>query len=285
MTDHNKVGFTNELKKLSGTFTQSVSVNETDWSIKGLIDAYRNIYTITSDTKIISKILEIQLFPKLYEFADAIGYEMILAEKQNWYPDMSFVKKSDNTVKYAVDIKTTYRYEQNKDFCNGFTLGSHGRYFRDRSSTKNIQFPYGEYDAHIVLGVIYSRASSTGLDATEVHDISNISSITSVIKDLVFFVEEKWKISSDRSGSGNTANIGSIKYIPDLISGNGVFARLGEKIFDEYWMNYGRQQVPDPKIQGKFKKLTKISEFLKFKGIDSSLANSIKSMRKNEMNL
>lgn len=284
MADHNEVGFTKELRKLSGTLAQFVSVNGTDWSIKGLIDAYRNIYTVTSDTKIISKILEIQLFPKLRKFADEIGYEMILAEKQNWYPDMSFVKKSDSAVKYAVDIKTTYRYEQNKDFCNGFTLGSHGRYFRDRGSTKNIQFPYGQYDAHLVLGVIYSRVNPTGLDATEVHDISNISSITSVIKDLVFFVEEKWKISSDQSGSGNTANIGSIKYIPDLILGNGVFARLGEEIFDEYWINYGRQKVPDPKIQGEFKKLTKISEFLKFRGIDSSLANSIKSMRKDRMN-
>lgn len=50
------------------------------------------IYTISSDTKIISKILEIQLFPKFKEFAKENGYKIVLAEKQNWYPDLSFVK-------------------------------------------------------------------------------------------------------------------------------------------------------------------------------------------------
>ncbi|OQY43144.1 MAG: type II deoxyribonuclease, partial [Anaerolineaceae bacterium 4572_78] len=35
------------------------------WTIKGFIDTYKNIYTISNDTKIVSKILEIHLFPKI----------------------------------------------------------------------------------------------------------------------------------------------------------------------------------------------------------------------------
>lgn len=54
-----------------------------------------------------------------------------------------------------------------------------------------------------------------------------------MIKDFTCFAEEKWKIASDKGGSGNTANIGSIKSIEDLISGNGVFAKAGEEIFDD----------------------------------------------------
>ena len=40
-------------------------------------------------------------------------------------------------------------------------------------------------------------------------------------------------IASDSQGSGNTANIGSIVRIEDILSGNGVFKNLGEEWFDE----------------------------------------------------
>ncbi len=220
------------------------------------------------------------MFPKFLEFAENAGYEIVLAEHQNWYPDISFVKKSDPTVKFAVDIKTTYRLPEYEDFCNGFTLGSHGAYFRDRTSTKNIQFPYSEYNAHISLGILYTRALSDDIDEIEIHDLSSLTSITSVITDLTFFVEEKWKIASDRSGSGNTANIGSISYISDILTGNGAFAKLGEAVFDEYWINQNVLQVPDPKNPDKFKKLTKLSEYLDFKGMSAELINKPKPRRK-----
>jgi len=278
--DHDQEEFLTHLRELDETLTEYVSTNDRDWSIKGFIDVDRNIYTISSDTKIISKILEIQLFPRFLEFAESIGYDLVLAEHQNWYPDISFVKKTDPSVKFAVDIKTTYRLPEYEGFCNGFTFGSHGAYFRDRTSIKNIQFPYGDYKAHISPGVLYTRALAKNVDETEIRGIHELDSIASVISDLLFFVEEKWKIASDRSGSGNTANIGSISYIPDILSGNGTFARLGEGVFDAYWINQGVLQVPDPKKPYKFKKLTKLSEFLEFKRMDTSLINNPKPRRK-----
>lgn len=180
---------------------------------------------------------------------------------------MSFVHKADRSIKFALDIKSTYRLENRPDYCNGFTLGSHGEYFKNRKSSKNIQFPYGEYLAHICLGVLYSRAAHLSIEETTIQSLSNLQNISSVLNDIVFFAEEKWKIASDKSGSGNTANIGSITYIPDLISGKGVFSDLGEEVFDEYWINKGILQVPDKKQKGQFKKLTKLEEFLAFKGI------------------
>ena len=60
----------------------------------------------------------------------------------------------------------------------------------------------------------------------------------SVVKDITFFVQEKWKIAFDRPGSGNTKNIGSVCLIDDLVNGKGVFAELGEDVFDDYWTNY-----------------------------------------------
>ncbi len=281
MSKHTQL-FLQQLQDFANELNDYIADTSGDWKVKGFIDSDKNIYTISSDSKIISKILEIQLFPKFIQFADKIGYEIILAEKQNWYPDLSFVNKKDPTIKFAVDIKTTYRLEDYNGFCKGFTLGSHGEYFRNRDSTKNIQFPYADYSAHICLGILYTRTAFTDIDETTILQLHQLDSINSVIKDLTFFAEEKWKISSDRGGSGNTANIGSITYIDDILAGNGVFKHLGEKIFDEYWINQGVLQVPDPKHTGKFKKLTKLSEFLEFKGMDIDKINTPKPKRKNK---
>lgn len=277
-----KQDFLAKLKQFAAELTDYVSDNVGDWKIKGFIDVDKTIYTISSDTKIISKILEIQLFPRFVEFAEQNGYEIVLAEKQNWYPDISFVNKVNQKIKFAVDIKTTYRLEAYDGFCNGFTLGSHGEYFRNRVSRKNIQFPYAEYAGHICLGVIYTRALSNDIDETKQLNLSQLKNINSVIKDLVFFAEEKWKIASDKGGSGNTANIGSITYINDILVGNGVFADLGESVFDEYWINQGVLTVVDKTKKGQFKKLTKLSEFLEFKGMNTTKINPIKSKRKSK---
>jgi hypothetical protein len=254
-----------------------VATEDDQWTIKGFIDVFRNIYTISADTKIVSKILEIHLFPRILEFAAANNYRIVLAEHQNYYPDLSFVKADDERVKFAVDLKTSYRLPENPDFCNGFTLGSHGEYFINRSSTKNIQFPYNEYLGHFCLGIIYSRASSDDLDETRVHRLEELKSIVSVIKDFQFFVCEKWELASDSSGSGNTANIGSITKISDILSGNGVFKQLGEQWFDDYWMNYGKITITvETGKQGKARKtktITKLKDFLIYRGQDAGLVN------------
>jgi hypothetical protein len=246
-----------------------VSTEDGQWTVKGFIDVYKNVYTISSDTKIVSKILEIHLFPKILEFAEQQGYAIVLAEYQNYYPDMSFVRVTDERVKFAVDFKTTYKLPGYPGFCNGFTLGSHGEYFINRESTKNIQFPYKDYLGHFCLGIIYSRTADGSVDETRSYELPSLRSITSVIKDFEFFVVEKWKIASDKSGSGNTANIGSITKISDILDGNGMFSRLGERWFDDYWMNYGNITITTE--DDKTKKITNLVDFVKYRGGDVSL--------------
>ncbi len=210
---------------------------------------------------------------------------------------MTFVHKQDDKVKFALDLKTTFR--RNKTTA-GFTLGSHGGYFKERDKDKNIQFPYNQYLGHYCLGIIYTRADfDSDLAETEIFQvedllvqygelqdpigerqvtkIDNLKSITSVIKDFDFFAAPKWKIASDSQGSGNTANIGSIKDIEDLKAGNGVFSKLGENWFDEYWMNYGAATMIK---DGKTVKISSVWEFLEFKGrndlFDSVVAKGAK---------
>jgi hypothetical protein len=196
---------------------------------------------------------------------------------------LTFVNKKNEEVKFAVDIKTTFRRNHKTA---GFTLGSHGGYFKERDKDKNIQFPYNHYTGHYCLGIIYTRTDVTDdLAETEIYQVSdlleeyetpikkvgdrevttvkNLKSITSVIKDFDFFASEKWKIASDKQGSGNTANIGSIVDIADLKSGNGIFSQLGEEWFDEYWINHGSATMIK---DGKTLKITTLKDFLEFKG-------------------
>jgi Restriction endonuclease EcoRV len=264
-----KESFIAKLEEFVTNLKSHVSTENGQWTIKGFIDVFKNIYTISSDTKIVSKILEIHLFPKILEFAQTNGYKVVLAEHQNYYPDISFVKANDESIRFAVDFKTTYRNPKKPYLCNGFTLGSHGEYFENRTSTKNIQFPYGSYSGHFCLGIIYDRIEGATIDETEVRKIDELHSIASVVRNFHFFVTEKWKIASDKGGSGNTANIGSINNIAHIITGEGMFSKLGEHWFDEYWMNYKKITIQDGK--GGTKKISTLREFVEYKNGDVSL--------------
>jgi hypothetical protein len=267
MTEKEK--FAKKLEKFVGELKGHVSSDDGQWTIKGFIDIFKNVYTISSDTKIVSKILEIHLFPKILAFAQANEYKVVLAEHQNHYPDISFVKANDDAIRFAVDFKTTYRNPRKPHLCNGFTLGSHGEYFENRTSTKNIRFPYGTYSGHFCLGIIYDRTVGATIDETKICSIDALHSIASVAGNFHFFVAEKWKIASDIGGSGNTANIGSINNIVDIVNGNGMFSKLGEHWFDEYWMNYKKITVQDGK--GGTKKISTLRQFVEYKNGDVSL--------------
>ena len=264
-----KAIFEERLKQFVSGLDKHVSTPDGQWTVKGFIDVLKNVYSISSDTKIVSKTLEIHLFPRILQFADEHGYRVVLTEHQNYYPDISFLSIQDESVRFAVDFKTTYRKLGSPDLCNGFTLGSHGRYFKDRTSTKNIQYPYNSYDGHFCLGIIYDRLIDPAIDETRVHDIDQLQAITSVIGSFQFFVAEKWKIASDKQGSGNTANIGSINNIQDIINGNGMFSRLGESWFDDYWMNYGKIAVTGE--DGKTSRITSLAGFVQYRNGDPSL--------------
>jgi hypothetical protein len=283
-----KLEFRHQLQRFADGLHSYTLTEDGQWSVKGFIDVFRNVYTISSDTKIVSKVLEIHLLPKILKFAEDVGCMVVLANYQNWYPDLSFVSKRDSSVKFAVDIKTSYRDPTHPGHCNGFTLGSHGTYFVNRSSKKNIQFPYNQYLGHYCMGIIYTRTDLEGKTPFAVYRVNELSkgvaekksetdvilvdalrSVVSVVEDFQFFICEKWEIASDKRGSGNTANIGSITSIEDILNCRGIFKNLGEKWFDDYWMNYGKITITDEK--GKSKKLTNLADFVKYRGQDPKL--------------
>ena len=224
--------FFNILTKEVKTYKSYLETDSEDWIVKGFIDINKNVYTITNDTKVVSKIIEILLIPKLEMFAERNGLRLELPTKQNYYPDLTFIDKEGNY--FAVDFKSSY-YDGDK--INGLTLGSYWGYFRQRDIAKNTDHPYGQYKCHLVLGMLYKQ-SVISTDEKAVYTIDELNAIHSVIEKFIFFVQPKWKIATDYPGSGNTRNIGGETNIDKLVNGKGAFSKYGEDIFDDYWMNY-----------------------------------------------
>ncbi len=219
-------------------FENALATEDGEWVIKGFIDVYRKIYTISVDTKVISKLIELMLIPIIVQLAQELDYRFILSEHQNHYPDISFV--TPRGVRVALDLKSTYRINERR--VNGFTLGAFTGYFRDRTSAKNVTFPYGSYVAHYVLGVIYTRNSKI-VDDQRIYELVDLTDIVSVVREFEFLLQEKWRIAHFVPGSGNTKNIGSIREIDALIEGQGPFSQYNEAVFDDYWTNYLTQDM------------------------------------------
>ncbi len=62
-----KAIFAQQLKEFAKTLGSFIAKGD-KWTIKGFIDIFKNIYTISTDTKIVSKVLELHLFPHFFGF-------------------------------------------------------------------------------------------------------------------------------------------------------------------------------------------------------------------------
>jgi hypothetical protein len=260
------------------SFATAVATNEGEWIIKGFIDVYQRIYTISVDTKIVSKVLELLLFPMFAEFAREQQLKLELCPQQNFYPDLTFIDEKSGR-KFALDIKSTYRVSATE--VNGMTLGAFTGYFRNRESSKNTKYPYAQYSGHFVLGVIYSKCADVA-DERKQFTLANLQKIPSVIKDFQFFVQPKYRVASSRPGSGNTKNIGSVTRIEQLVNGNGSFADLGEQVYDDYWMYYLTRDMAEAlKVPRPYTNLKQYLEYKK-RGIETLTAHEKEIVEKTE---
>jgi hypothetical protein len=228
-----------EFRMLLGQLEQDLQTEDGLWTLRGFIDTARRVYSLSGDTKVISKALELMLLPPITRFWEDRGYQVVLARYQNFYPDLSLVSEQ---ARYAIDLKTTYRLlgrrEGTATRVSGFTLGAFTGYFRNRESTKNATFPYGSYRQHYVVGIVYAQVTD---QQPGIYALNEIEHIQPPIRDIDIFFQEKWRVASDRPGSGNTRNIGSVTDLAALHEGKGPFVYLGEEgegIFNEYWQQY-----------------------------------------------
>lgn len=128
-------------------------------------------------------------------------------ESQNHYPDFTLLKGRADREEIAIDVKTTYR-KPNRTFW--YTLGGYTSFIREGNERKNIVFPFTDYESHWIIGFVYDRVATKKSAAAHIFTVDDIGRISLPFSNVEFFVQEKWRVSSDRAGSGNTTNIGSI---------------------------------------------------------------------------
>lgn len=216
-----------------------------------------NMFSLGNDSKLIGRIFELISYDILREIAEENNFILLPSNRQTVYPDFTLMRDERDKEKIAVDIKSTYRDFKRDGTLKKymFTLGSYASFMRNE--TKNIMFPYSEYAKHYIIGFIYTRNEW----ATEGQRFQQgeISQIPVPYKDVEFFVQEKYKISGEKPGSGNTENIGSYKTnnIEYLVKGEGPFGTLGSVVFEQYWMGY-------PQYRAKMKNYTSLEEYFDF---------------------
>jgi len=204
-----------------------------EWYIKGILDSKKRLYTLSDDTKLISKVFELISIPIITKAFEPYIHKWETEERQTVYPDLTLIVSGSSPNKIAIDIKSTYR----KGEAAGFTLGSYTAYMR-APFTKNIRYPYNEYREHWIVGFIYNRVPDV---KAEIVDVSLMDKVVAPIKNVEVIVWQKWQLASDKPGSGNTANIGSVRSLDALRKGQGTFTRFGDNgkdIFEDYWRNF-----------------------------------------------
>lgn len=209
-------------------------MKKVDFKPYGIIDASNKIHTLGTDSKIIGRIFEMLTQPVLETIAKRHNMVLKTPESQTVYPDFIMMTNDSSKEKIAIDIKSTY--VDNDSSTIKFTLGSFGSYMRN--NTKNIEYKYTDYVKHYVIGFVYKRNGKAQESA--VYDYSARSKIEFPFYDVKYFIQEKYKISGDKPGSGNTENIGSFptRNFVELRNGEGPFSRLGIDAFDLYWKYY-----------------------------------------------
>lgn len=205
------------------------------YKVCGVIDQVGRVYPLGADTKVLSSVFELISRPSVYRVAEKLEMKVVEAEVQNHYPDFTLLRGEDEGGKIAIDIKTTYRDHPDNAF--SYTLGGYTSFIRNER--KNIVYPYSHYSEHWIIGFVYDRLAKKKAGGTHEYTKDDLKDIPLPFENVDVFVQEKWRISSDRAGSGNTTNIGSISgRIDDFKEGRGMFE--SEEEFLEYWRGYGR---------------------------------------------
>lgn len=225
------------------------------WHIKGVLDSKKKLYTISNDTKLISKVFELVSMPIITKAVEPYVKSWEIEERQTVYPDLTLILHGPLPNKIAIDIKSTYR----KGTIAGFTLGSYTAYMRP-PFTKNIRYPYREYIEHWIVGFIYDRVADV---RPEIVDVELMNKVTPPVENVEVIIWQKWQVASDRLGSGNTANMGSVRSLEALRKGQGIFTQFGDKgkdVFEDYWRNFDWKQP---------RKYTELSGYLAWKKLAS----------------
>lgn len=230
----------NPMTEIKDVLIEELNKLSDAYAVCGIVDQAGCVYPLGADTKVLSTIFELVSRPAVYAAAKRLGYKCVEPTVQNHYPDFTFHNGENLGGKIAIDVKTTYRRKDGDRF--GYTLGGYTSFIRKGNEKKNIVYPFDQYSEHWVVGFVYNRIGTKKAQDEHRYSVADLSKIPLPFGNVDVFVQEKWRIASDRAGSGNTTNIGSINgTIEDFREGRGMFSSEDE--FLDYWRSYGRTKA------------------------------------------
>lgn len=222
--------------KFKASLERKLNEADNDFSICGLVNKNGDIYPLGTDTKVLSTLFELFVRPIIAELAYENNFDVEEPSAQNHYPDFTLIDpRKSYPNKIAIDVKTTYVEHADQKF--SYTLGGYTSFIRN--PTKNIVYPFDEYESHWVIGFVYTRVATRKSAQNHIYSLSEVNDIPLAYKDVEWFVAEKWEIAGTSAGSGNTTNIGSVSArIEEFQNPFPIFRN--EEEFLDYWRNYDR---------------------------------------------
>jgi len=193
-----------------------------EWNLKGIIDANNRVYPIPKIPQVITGIFEFLGMRKVVELASKYKCEAIESGSRE-YPDLTLRGGKLGTRFIAVEIKTARKTGTNT--CSRMSLGSCAGYFlQPQIKMYGCKFPYGVFTEHLIVGFIYTW--NKRLDSLH------------MVSDVEIIIQQKWKIASKSTATGDTAAIGAVTNVTGLKNGRGEFTSSEE--FEKYWREKGR---------------------------------------------
>ena len=191
------------------------------WNVRGLIDMNGNVLPLPKDSKVVTMIFEELGWLRIQKLVNKYKCKCIRGGSRQ-YPDVTLEGgKLENKI-IALEFKSARKIDKNK--CSRMSLGSFAGYFLEpyKKSPWCVK-PYGVYTEHWVIGFLYRWNP----DADTLNMVSDVEVV----------IQEKWRIASKYTATGDTAHIGSVDDIKRLKEGKGDFK--SEKEFEDYWRNKG----------------------------------------------
>lgn len=194
------------------------------WNYTGILKEDGDTIPIPATSTCVTAIFETDAVEELRSLTDQLDAELIEPDHTRQYPDVTLRGGAFGSNLIALDIKTARRNHNNADKLDGpMTLGSYAGYFQNpHEESPWTKYPYGQYDEHWILCFAHywdDEEDSQGM-------VSGVETI----------IGEKWTLASEKTGTGTTNHMASVRSIPDLKAGNGDFD--SEEEFEEYWRSY-----------------------------------------------
>lgn len=191
-----------------------------------------HLLPLPSEPAALANVMEIELRQHILEAVSLMPGAEATEGTERSYPDLELAGPAFGGGPRAVDIKCARRGRSGATLNNRVALYTGNTYFLwPQLKFGGILRPFGDYQEHISLLVIYTFAPE----------------LPQRITDVLVLAHETWRIASKTRASATREYIGSINKIDDLVAGRGAFASAQE--FYDYWRHSGRRWKKSPEAE------------------------------------